>query len=149
MFENILVVCVGNICRSPLGEALFKVHFPKKAVYSAGISAERSHLVGKSADNMMLDVASEHNVDLSSHKSQQLTHDLCRKADLILVMEKEHIEKVREISPESTGKVMLFGHWLEGNQEIADPYHQSREMFEAVYEQIETAALAWQKKLSR
>lgn len=149
MFENILVVCVGNICRSPLGEALLSIHFPEKAIHSAGISAERSRLVGKQADNTMLDVARKHNIDLSSHQAQQLTHDLCRQADLILVMEKGHIEKVREISPESTGKVMLFGRWLEGNQEIADPYRQSREMFEAVYKQIETAALAWQKKLSR
>lgn len=147
MFEHILVVCVGNICRSPVGEKLLQKHFPQKSIFSAGIASERSHLVGKPADSMMVDVAAVHGVDISSHRSQQLTQELCKKADLILVMEKRHIEQVQHISPESSGKVMLFGHWLENNKDIPDPYRQSREMFEYAYSLIDEATLKWKQKL--
>lgn len=147
MFERILVVCVGNICRSPVGEKLLQKYFPQKSIASAGIASERSHLVGKSADAMMIHVAQSHGLDISSHRSQQLTQELCKQADLILVMEKGHIEQVQQISPESMGKVMLFGHWLDNHKDIPDPYRQSQEMFEYAYDLIEKAALTWQQKL--
>lgn len=148
MFERILVVCVGNICRSPVGEKLLQQHFPDKQICSAGIASERSGLVGKAADSMMVEQAASHHLDISTHQSQQLTPALCAQADLILVMEKGHIEQVRQISPESSGKVMLYGHWLDENEkEIPDPYKQSREFFEHAYSLLAKAALAWQKKL--
>lgn len=147
MFERILVVCVGNICRSPVGEKLLQAYFPHKSIASAGIASERSRLVGKAADSMMIEVAAARGVDISNHRSQQLTPELCRQAELILVMEKGHIEQVRLISPESSGKVMLFGHWLEGNKDIPDPYRQSKEVFDYAYNLIDEAARKWQQKL--
>lgn len=145
MFNRILVVCVGNICRSPLGEALFKQAFPAKEILSAGLASERSGLVGKPADLSMQDVARSHSVDLSSHQSQQLTEALCRDVDLILVMEKGHIDKVLEISPSSRGKIMLYGQWI--NQEVPDPYKQSREAFDYVFEVMSRATESWKGKL--
>ncbi|MCT8738370.1 low molecular weight phosphotyrosine protein phosphatase [Glaesserella parasuis] len=147
MFGSILVVCIGNICRSPVGEKLLKQYFPEKRIFSAGISAERSHLVGKGVDPTMQQVAISRGVDLSEHRSQQLTSELCKNVDLILVMEKGHIDLVRQISPESSGKVMLFGHWLDSNKDILDPYRQSEDMFREVYALIEDAALRWKLKL--
>lgn len=146
MFDRILVVCVGNICRSPLGEAMLKQALPTKTVISAGIAAEKSKLVDKPADLMMQTVATEHAIDLSCHRSQQLTEALCLDADLILVMEKGHIEEVVRISPSSRGKVMCYGHWL--NQEIPDPYKQSREAFDYVFEQMQQATAQWKNKLT-
>ncbi|MBJ6973770.1 low molecular weight phosphotyrosine protein phosphatase, partial [Vibrio cholerae] len=52
MFNNILVVCVGNICRSPIGERLLKQQLPHKNIASAGLASEKSPLVGKSAGDM-------------------------------------------------------------------------------------------------
>ncbi|HEH9676614.1 TPA: low molecular weight phosphotyrosine protein phosphatase, partial [Pasteurella multocida] len=51
MFEQILVVCMGNICRSPVGEKLLQHHFPEKNITSAGLVTERSCLVDKPADD--------------------------------------------------------------------------------------------------
>ena len=62
-FNNILVVCVGNICRSPIGEALLKQHYPNKHIDSAGLSA----VVGNSADPKALDVMVQNDVDMSEH----------------------------------------------------------------------------------
>ncbi|WP_350238157.1 protein tyrosine phosphatase [Pectobacterium colocasium] len=144
MFDSILVVCVGNICRSPTGERLLKQVLPAKRIASAGLGA----LVGKPADSTATDVANQHNLSLEGHEAQQLTSSLCRQYDLILVMEKGHIDGVSRIAPEVRGKTMLFGHWL-NQQEIADPYRKSREAFEFVYSQLEQSAQKWAQALNR
>lgn len=147
MFNRILVVCIGNICRSPVGEGLLKMYFPDKEIFSAGIFSESSKLVGSPADPQMIDLARENGLDISQHKSQQLTKELCHSSDLILVMERAHIELVQQMSPESVGKVMLYGHWLVSQKEIPDPYRKSQEAFEYSYKMLENASLTWKKKL--
>ena len=146
MFNNILVVCVGNICRSPIGEAALQKLLPDANVSSAGLAAEKSRLVGKPADNKAILVAEENGIDLSSHRSQQVSSSLCAEFDLILVMEKGHIESITSIAPELRGKTMLFGQWI-GQKDIPDPYKQSKEAFDYAYHLIEQAAQAWAKKL--
>lgn len=142
MFNNILVVCVGNICRSPSGEHLLKRMLPCKTIRSAGVGA----LVGRGADSLATQVAADNGLDLGNHVAQQLTPSLCREHDLILVMEKSHIEAVSTIAPEARGKTMLFGQWLNG-QDIPDPYRQSKEAFDFAYELIHESAVAWSQKL--
>jgi len=144
MFNSILVVCVGNICRSPTGERLLKEYLPEKEISSAGIGA----LVGNQADNKALKVSLEHNVSLDGHVARQLTASLCRENDLILVMEKRHVDSISNICPEARGKTMLFGHWIEG-REIPDPYKKSEEAFLFVYDLLNDAAKAWAKVLSK
>lgn len=148
MFNNILVVCVGNICRSPTGEGILKTYFPEKNISSAGIATKKSGLVGKSAHETAVVLAKENDIDITSHQAQQLTAELCSKYDLILIMEKQHLEAVTSIAPEARGKTMLFGHWLD-SKDIPDPYRQSREAFDHAYKLIEQSALAWVNKLQR
>lgn len=121
-----------------------KQALPTKKIASAGLGA----LVGKPADVAAIEVASLHNLSLEGHEAQQLTSALCRQYDLILVMEKGHIDGVSRIAPEVRGKTMLFGHWL-NQQEIADPYRKSREAFEFVYSQLEQSAQKWAQALNR
>ncbi|WP_329347144.1 low molecular weight protein-tyrosine-phosphatase [Vibrio natriegens] len=146
MFNKILVVCVGNICRSPTGEAILKKLLPNKTVDSSGIAAQKSGLVGKPADSMAQQVAAEHGLDLTDHQAKQLTSELCAQYDLILVMEKAHKEALTEIAPEARGKTMLFGQWT-GQIDIPDPYRQSREAFVHAYKLIEESAHSWSAKL--
>lgn len=144
MFNSILVVCVGNICRSPTGERLLKKKLPNKEISSAGLGA----LVGKSADAASIKIANQNGLSLEGHQGQQLTSSMCREYDLILVMEKGHIDAVCRLAPEVRGKTMLFGHWLE-QREIADPYRQSDEAFEFVYRLLDESAQKWANALSR
>ncbi|MFV8988232.1 protein tyrosine phosphatase [Serratia fonticola] len=144
MFNSILVVCIGNICRSPTGERLLDKYLPNKKIASAGLGA----LIGKSADATATEVAITHALSLNGHQAQQLTSAMCREYDLILVMEKKHIDAVCRIAPEVRGKTMLFGHWLD-QREIADPYRQSREAFEFVYRLLDESAQKWAKAISR
>ncbi len=144
MFSNILVVCVGNVCRSPTGEQLLKRYLPDKEIHSAGIHA----LVGKGADLNAINVArAKSNLSLENHTALQLTKELCIKYDLILVMEKKNINPVCHIAPEVRGKIMLFGHWL-NEKEITDPYKKSIEVFEFVYDLLDDAAQKWALNLN-
>ncbi|MEY0674254.1 protein tyrosine phosphatase [Providencia rettgeri] len=142
MFNNILVVCMGNICRSPTGERLLQAHFPNKKVHSAGIIAKEKMAAYESA----IRIAQNHNLSLDNHQSRRLTKELCQEADLILVMENDHIDKVHQQFPETRGKVMLFGQWL-NKIEIPDPHKRSDEMFEHVYQLMEKAVIQWQGKI--
>ncbi len=119
---------------------------PNKHVASAGIAVDKSRLTGKAADEMATTIANERGVSLDGHEARQLTPELCAQYDLILVMEKGHLEALTKIAPEARGKTMLFGQWI-NEQNIPDPYRQSREAFEHAYTLIEKAAKAWSQKL--
>ncbi|HHH2875652.1 protein tyrosine phosphatase [Klebsiella pasteurii] len=143
MFDSILVVCTGNICRSPIGERFLRKALPNKKIDSAGTGA----LVGHNADNNAIKIAAKNNLSLEGHKGQQFTSSLGRQYDLILVMEKSHIDQIDHIAPEVRGKTMLFGHWI-NQRNIPDPYRKSEEAFASVYELIEQAGKLWVEKLS-
>ncbi|MNE76319.1 Low molecular weight protein-tyrosine-phosphatase wzb [compost metagenome] len=84
---------------------------------------------------------------MEGHVAQQLTGSLCRNYDLILTMEKRHIESIGRIAPEVRGKTMLFGHWL-GQAEIDDPYRKSQEAFEHVFQLLSRSADKWAQSLT-
>lgn len=142
MFDSILVVCTGNICRSPIGERYLRNLLPDKKIDSAGTGA----LIEHAADNSAIKVAQIHGLSLEGHLSRQFTSSLGRQYDLILAMEKSHIEQIGNIAPEARGKTMLFGHWVE-QRDIPDPYRKSDEAFLSVYKLIEQAGKLWAQKL--
>lgn len=143
MFNSILVVCTGNICRSPIAERILRNLLPEKKIDSAGTGA----LVDHPADSSAIEVSFKHGLSVDNHKGKKVSSRLAQQYDLILVMEKLHMEKICEISPESRGKIMLLGHW-DNQREIPDPYRKSQEAFESVYKLIENACLSWAKKLN-
>lgn len=143
MFDSILIVCTGNICRSPIAERLLRQILPDKKIDSAGIAA----LVDKPADATAVVVAQKHLLRLDNHHATQFTSALGRQYDLILVMEKSHQEQISRISPEARGKTMLLGHWND-RREISDPYRKSQEAFESVYRLIDQACQSWLQKLN-
>ncbi|ART81793.1 protein tyrosine phosphatase [Oceanisphaera profunda] len=144
MFDNILVVCVGNICRSPTAEFLLKQALPNKTVHSAGLGA----LVGHDIDATAKKIAEQHNVACPTHSARQLTKELCREADVILVMEQGHKESITRLAPEARGKTFLLGQW-NSNQEIPDPYKKSEEAFQHVYQLIANNSKLWAEKLAK
>lgn len=143
MFNSILIVCTGNICRSPIAETILRQFLPRINIDSAGTGA----LVDKPADHSAVAIALKHNLQIDHHRAVQFTSSLGRQYDLILVMEKSHQVHISRISPEVRGKTMLLGHW-QGGQEIPDPYRKSQEAFEFVYRLIEQACQSWSKRLN-
>ena len=147
MFRSIVVVCVGNICRSPVGERLLDRHLnaggTTMKVSSAGISA----LVGAPADETASDVASQYGIELRGHVARQFTREIGLENDLILVMESGHRREIIAAAPDLSGKVMLFDHWT-GGRDIPDPYRRSGQFHEEVFALIDKAGTAWAARLS-
>lgn len=147
MFRSIVVVCVGNICRSPVGERLLALRLMELGsdmkVSSAGLGA----IVGASADETASDVASQHGIQLKGHVAKQFTRAIGLENDLVLVMEPRHRRDIITTAPDLSGKVMLFDHWL-GGRGIADPYRRSRQFHEEVFSLIDKAGTAWATKLA-
>jgi protein-tyrosine phosphatase len=144
MFNKILVVCIGNICRSPTAEALLKSRLAQRGieVSSAGIHA----LVDKPMDSTALEVLREHGDDHPDHQGRQLTRELLQQADVILTMEQGHVLKIAQMAPEVRGKTFLLGKW-QNNQEIPDPYRQQKVAFEHVYQLMAQGVDSWSQKL--
>ena len=142
MFKNVMIVCVGNICRSPMGEVLLQHHCPQLNVFSSGIGA----LVGKSADPMACELMEQKGIDLSQHCAQQINTVLVSASDLILTMEKKHVDAIQAKFPEARGKVHLIGKW-DDNKEVPDPYRKNDDAFISALALIEMGLDAWQKKL--
>ena len=142
MFKSILVVCTGNICRSPVGERALAALCPKVTVTSAGIGA----LVGKGVDKDAAAVATEHGVNVEGHAARQISDDILAAHDLVLVMGPEHLRYIRENHPQASGKTMMFDKW-ERNDGIEDPYRQSVEMHKLVFAEIDKSARSWAKRL--
>ncbi|WP_130934498.1 arsenate reductase/protein-tyrosine-phosphatase family protein, partial [Klebsiella pneumoniae] len=103
MFDSILVVCTGNICRSPIGERYLRKYLPTKKIDSAGTGA----LVDRCADPSAEKISLQNDLSLAGHKARQFTSELARKYELILVMDKTHIEEIGKLAPEARGKTML------------------------------------------
>ena len=146
MFENILVLCTGNICRSPMAQALLRerLNDPGLTILSAGTGA----LVGHPADPLAMEVAGRHGFDLSGHVARQADPELLRWAHVILVMTREHAGWVHARAPQIRGRVHLLGRWRD-QAEVPDPYRRPREAFEAVFEQLDDCVADWRPRLSR
>jgi len=145
MFNEILLVCIGNICRSPTGEYLLKrklTNKPNLKIHSAGIGA----LVDHPIDEMAGQLLSENGIDASAHKARQLSTQMLVDADLILTMDHAQIKNINMLAPQVSGKTFLLSKWSNG-AEIGDPYRKSREAFEHVYKKIDAFTSDWVKYL--
>lgn len=140
---RILTLCVGNICRSPIAEALLMREFPQLSVHSAGLNA----LVGKPADPLAIEVAAAHGLDISEHRAQQVNAVLCQQSDLILVMEQGHKDWLEQLYPQVRGKTFRLGQF--GQFEIADPYRKPIHAFETAYEAIFRGVTDWSHRIRK
>ncbi|TVU89172.1 low molecular weight protein-tyrosine-phosphatase [Vreelandella titanicae] len=145
MFKRILVVCTGNICRSPVAEALLKQQLPDRHISSAGLGA----LQGEPVASFARQLAEADGLDVTNHRARQLTVTMIQEADLILVMSEGQRRAVGQQAPQALGKTLLLGRWLDSGKgrNIPDPYRKSMEVFEHIHMLLKDATLTWSKKL--
>lgn len=106
---NILFICTGNSCRSPIAEGLLKAKLPlelkeKVIVHSAGTLG----MEGNSATEFAIAVANEKGADISQHRSHGLHETLLKNSDIIFAMAPEHKEFVERKYPETRENVFLL-----------------------------------------
>lgn len=131
--RNILFVCTGNTCRSPMAAALFLKLLEEKSaglsdnfeVLSAGIFA----CDGMRASQEAIEAMQKENIDLTSHTSQMLYPDLVRDADLILAMTEDHKRILVDRFPEEKSKIYTLMEYAGLKGEISDPFGRGQEEY--------------------
>lgn len=145
MFNRVLFVCVGNICRSPLAEYWAREQLTKAGHSVMCSSAGLSALVDRPMEPHSLAILAEQGIDGAAHRARKIDAKIVNDADLIFTMEDWQTDDLLLAFPGARGKVFRLGHWVASD--IADPYKQARDAFDAIFEQIEDYWSAWQAKL--
>jgi protein-tyrosine phosphatase len=143
--ESVLVVCEGNHCRSPIGEALLRERSSGRLdVSSAGLGA----LVGMPPAPLAQRLMAERGLDISGCRGRQLTPAMALAADLILVMDERQKTACGLLAPRALARTFLLGHWRPAaEREIIDPFRASEEIFAAVVDQIDVSVNDWLPRL--
>lgn len=139
MIRRILFVCTGNICRSPLAEALMRRALEQRDLqHIEALSAGTGAWDGAPASEGAYLVALERTLDLSGHRARLLTRELVEQADLILTMARHHRARVDELGGE--GRVHVLGEYAgsEGDAaEVSDPFGGDLEVYRETARQLE------------
>ena len=150
----VLVVCTGNICRSPTGEGVLRERARTRGlehlvrVASAGT---HSYHVGEPPDPRAIDHASRRGYDLSPQRAAQVMRKDFESYDYILAMDRGHLRLLRAMQPAgSRANVGLFldasDRWK--GEDVPDPYYGGAEDFERVLDMVEEASALWLDRFS-
>ena len=139
---KILMVCTGNICRSPtahgfLEQALILNDLNNDiSVDSAGLSSGH---IGQEPDSRTVEIAQKYGVDLSHLQARGITHQDYNDFDLILAMDQGHLEQMKKQAPSETHhKIQLYLGFtdLPEGSEVPDPYYGGEQSFDLVVELV-------------
>ncbi|MBY4695271.1 low molecular weight phosphotyrosine protein phosphatase [Burkholderia latens] len=140
MFRDVLMVCTGNICRSPTAAAVLSKYAQAGtlSVDSAGTHALR----GRGMCPVARDVLDSNGFAAHDHAAKSLDASLLRRADLVLAMEAAQVQSIVSRFQFTRGKVFLLSKWC-GGEDIPDPYRMSRPAYEHVFKLIDTSVRKW------
>lgn len=141
---KILMVCLGNICRSPLAEGILQNKALKNGksivVDSAGTAAFH---IGKLPDERSIEVANKYGIDLTNQRARQFKVQDFNKFDVIYAMDAENYNNILKLASckEDEEKVKLILNEIEpnSNSSVPDPYYGGDEGFENVYQMLDLA----------
>ena len=143
MIRNILLLCTGNVCRSPIAEGLMRARLPQHEIYSAGLCA----LDGAAADPIAVELMWQAGIDISAHRARNLSSWMMREADLVLTMDQAQLQFVAQRYPAATNKLVRLGESCD--LDIPDPYRLGLPAFQHAYRLIERAVQSRVPQLTR
>jgi protein-tyrosine phosphatase len=144
---RVLMICMGNICRSPLAEGTFKTLVAEKGLSDQiDVESAGTHFyhVGNLPDSRSIEVAKTHEIDITDQRSAQLCADDFITYDYLMVMDKRNLRDGASLapSPEAAEKLQLFLDFSREAlpvMEVPDPYHDDNG-FEHVFQLVSSAS---------
>ncbi|MEY4479700.1 MAG: hypothetical protein RLZZ267_378 [Bacillota bacterium] len=138
--KSILYVCTGNTCRSPMAEYLTRKHAERLGiaveVRSAGVFAYDGQSMSAHAQEVMANEKIEGSADF---RSQRITEQLVREADLVLTMTASHKRMIMDVFPYAADKIFTLHEYVEGSDaDVADPFGGSYTHYQQTAQELET-----------
>ncbi|MEB2601418.1 low molecular weight protein-tyrosine-phosphatase [Burkholderia cenocepacia] len=143
MMNRILVVCTGNVCRSPAARALLSRAVPDRTIESAGIAA----IGGTPIDPVMNELLVARGFGRAPHRARRVDDGVCRWADLILVMETAQRHLIERAYPMTRGRVYRLAERYQ--TDVPDPYRRSRHVYDYAMKLIEHGVADWAVRIAR
>ncbi len=148
--RRVLIVCTGNICRSPMAYGLLRARLERAGlsdlihVETAGTYALEGEPPSLGARRAM----AARGIDISHHRGRMVTREMLLDADVILVMTEAHRSSLFHLAPEALKNVFLLSELAGEHRDIPDPYGGPQEAYEAVAAMLETyIERAWPRLL--
>jgi protein-tyrosine phosphatase len=136
--RRILVVCHGNICRSPYLEAVLQRALTGTEVSSAGFVGR-----GRAVPQIAISLGYKRGLDLSGHRSRPLTTPTVRSADLVIVMDADQAHNLARMFPIERARIVIAGDLdprSGANRGITDPWNRSGDVFESSFDRLDRCA---------
>lgn len=150
---GVLIVCTGNICRSPTAEGVMRELASRRGVEAfveVASAGTHDYHVGEAPDPRAVEHASKRGYDLSRQRAAQVKRKDFESYDFILAMDRGHLRLLRAMQPAGSRAALgLFldesGRWK--GEDVPDPYYGGTEDFERVLDMVEEAAARWLDRL--
>lgn len=141
MKKNVLMVCLGNICRSPLAEGILRTKVNNQNVFVDSAGTAGYHL-NNSPDPRSIEVAKKYGIDISRQRCRKFIIQDFDTFDVIYTMDVENYNNILKLSRSSTdeNKIRLLLSEIDGSQkEVPDPYYGGADGFDTVFQMIDKA----------